>query len=101
MAHADWRSAGAYEDLRPLDAPAYAYEFLRRNADFLADHARLTRKAQTQTLDDAEAEEFARRWGLRFQPNRNPHPSGNDPLDARGTSQRCLPHRHSRCPRQS
>jgi len=101
MARADWRSAGAYEDLRPLDAPAYAYEFLRRNADFLADHARLTRKAQTQTLDDAEAEEFARRWGLRFQPDRKPHPSGNDSLDARGASQRCLPHCHSRWPRRS
>ena len=28
MARADWRSASAYEDLRPLDAPAFAYEFL-------------------------------------------------------------------------
>ena len=41
MARADWRSAGAYEDLRPLDAPAFACEYLRRNPDFLADHARL------------------------------------------------------------
>ena len=71
MARADWRSAGAYEDLQPLDAPAYAYEFLRRNADFLADHARLTRQTQTQALDDAETEEFARRWGVRFRDARS------------------------------
>lgn len=72
MARADWRLASAYEDLRPLDAPTFAYEFLRRNADFLADHARLTRKARRRTLDNAEAEEFARRWGVRFQPKSRP-----------------------------
>ena len=47
MARADWRSAGAYEDLRPLDAPAFAYEFLLRNPDFLSDHARLARTSRS------------------------------------------------------
>ena len=68
MARADWRSASAYEDLRPLDAPAFAYEFLRRNPDFLSDHARLARNSRNRTLDPAEAEAFAQRWGVRFQP---------------------------------
>lgn len=67
MAHADWRSASAYEDLRPLDAPAFAYEFLLRNPDFLSDHARLARDSRKQPLDPIEAEAFARRWGVRFQ----------------------------------
>lgn len=67
MARADWRSASAYEDLRPLDAPAFAYEFLLRNPDFLSDHARLARSSRKRTLDPVEAEEFARRWGVRFQ----------------------------------
>ncbi len=67
MARADWRSASAYEDLRPLDAPAFAYEFLLRNPDFLNDHARLARSSRNRTLDPVEAEAFARRWGVRFQ----------------------------------
>ena len=67
MARADWRSAGAYEDLRPLDAPAFAYEFLLRNPDFLTDHARLARSSRNRTLDPVEAEAFARRWGVRFR----------------------------------
>jgi Family of unknown function (DUF6499) len=67
MARADWRSASAYEDLRPLDAPAFAYEFLLRNPDFLSDHARLARSSRNRTLEAVEAEAFARRWGVRFQ----------------------------------
>ncbi|HEY1722913.1 MAG TPA: DUF6499 domain-containing protein [Magnetospirillaceae bacterium] len=67
MARADWRSASAYEDLRPLDAPAFAYEFLLRNPDFLSDHARLARNSRKRTLEAVEAEAFARRWGVRFQ----------------------------------
>jgi hypothetical protein len=55
MARADWRSASAYEDLRPLDAPAFAYEFLLRNPDFLSDHARLARSSRKRTLDAVEA----------------------------------------------
>jgi hypothetical protein len=67
MARADWRATSAYEDLRPLDAPAFAYEFLLRNPDFLSDHARLARSSRNRTLDAVEAETFARRWGVRFR----------------------------------
>lgn len=67
MARADWRSASAYEDLRPLDAPAFAYEFLLRNPDFLSDHARLARSRRKGPLDAVEAEAFARHWGIRFR----------------------------------
>lgn len=101
MARADWRSASAYEDLRPLDAPAFAYEFLRRNPDFLADHARLTRKARRRTLDAAEAEEFARRWGVRFQPQNRSRAAQRCSVDAPGASERGDPDQNSRRPRRS
>ncbi len=67
MSRTDWRSAGAYEDLRSLDAPAFAWEYLRRNADFLRDRRKLKRAARRGALDPAEADAFARRWGLRFR----------------------------------
>ena len=68
MARADWRSASAYEDLRSLDAPAFAYEFLRRNPDFLSDHSAPARRAgNASTLDADEVEAFAQRWGVRFR----------------------------------
>lgn len=101
MARIDWRSAGAYEDLRPLDAPAFAFEFLRRNPDFLADHARLTRKARRHTLNDAEAEEFARRWGVRFQDKSRPVVVHDDAVDAPGASNCPRSDRASRSPRRS
>lgn len=63
----DWRSADAYEELRLLDAPAFAFEFLRRNPEFLKDYARLARKSGKQPLDPAEADAFADRWGVRFR----------------------------------
>lgn len=87
MARADWRSAGAYEDLRPLDAPAFAYEFLRRNPDFLSDHARLTRKSRNRALDPAEAEAFAQRWGLRFRPQNRSRATRRRSVDAPGASE--------------
>jgi hypothetical protein len=68
MSAAEWRSAGAYEDLRSLDAPAFAFEFLRRNPEFLKDHARLARKSRHRALDPKDTEAFAQRWGLRFRP---------------------------------
>ncbi|HUZ73387.1 MAG TPA: DUF2285 domain-containing protein [Stellaceae bacterium] len=67
MARADWRSASAYEDLWPLDAPAFAYEFLRRNTEFLSDYARFFRAGRRGATDPAEAEAFAQRWGVRFR----------------------------------
>lgn len=66
MARQDWRSASAYDHLRSLDAPAFAFEFLRRNADFLKHHTRLVRPDE-QPIDPSEKEAFAERWGLRFR----------------------------------
>ena len=67
MSRDDWRSPRAYEDLRSLDAPGFAWEFLRRNADFKQDHEKLERAAREGTLDPAEVDAFTQRWGVRFR----------------------------------
>src|SRR5579864_3881377 len=67
MSHADWRAPGAYEDLRSLDAPGFAWEYLRRNPDFLRHRRKLDRSARDGSLDQAEVDAFTRRWGVRFR----------------------------------
>jgi hypothetical protein len=53
-----------------LDAPGFAYEYLKRNPDFLEDQKRLEEAARNGSLVSAEADTFARRWGLRFRNDR-------------------------------
>jgi hypothetical protein len=67
MSRADWRTPGAYEELRSLDAPGFAWEYLRRNSDFQQDRRKLERTARRGVLNQAEADAFARRWGVRFR----------------------------------
>ena len=77
MSRADWRTPGAYEELRSLDAPGFAWEYLRRNSDFQQDRRELERAARQGVLDQAEADAFARRWGVRFRKrhrNKQPRP---------------------------
>jgi len=75
MSRADWRTPGAYEELRSLDAPGFAWEYLRRNPDFQQHRRKLERTARQGVLNQAEADAFARRWGVRFrQRHRNEQP---------------------------
>lgn len=67
MSRANWRSAGAYEGLRSLDAPAFALQFVSRNRDFMRERATLQRALRRGALMQPDAEAFARRWGLRFR----------------------------------
>lgn len=69
MLKADWRSPDDYEDRRFLDAPGFAYEFLTRDEAFQRDRRKLDRDAERTPLDPADADAFARRWGLRFRAN--------------------------------
>ena len=62
----NWRSAEAYEGLRSLDAPGFAWQYLRRNPDFQQDHKRLARRAQLNEVMAHQAAIFADRWGVRF-----------------------------------
>ena len=101
MARTDWRSASAYEDLRLLDAPAFAYEFLRRNTEFLSDYARLVRMSRNRALHPAEAEAFAQRWGMRFRSQARSCPARRRSVDAPGASERGDADQSSRQPRRS
>lgn len=67
MSAADWRSADAYKELQTLDASAFAYEFLRRNREFMKHHERLLAKSRHRPLNAKEADAFAERWGVRFR----------------------------------
>ena len=84
MSRANWRSAGAYEGLRSLDAPAFALQFVSRNRDFIRERAALQRAA----LSTSDAEAFARRWGLRFRECPHGPRSTHRPLDCCGIAGR-------------
>jgi hypothetical protein len=68
MERESWRSAAAYRHVERLDAHGIAYEYLRRNPDYIRDC--LGRGADEQSTDDG-----LRRWGLYFR--RRSEPSGD------------------------
>ena len=70
MSRPDWRDPADYEPLRNADIATLAGEFLKRNPDYRADHARLARLAAQNLLDTAERDGFALAWGLRFRDER-------------------------------
>lgn len=67
MSRAFWRSLGTYTETQSLDAPGLAYEYVSREPEFIEEQKRLRRAARQNSLDPAEANAFARRWGLRFR----------------------------------
>jgi len=67
MSRFDWRAPGAYEELRSLDAPGFAWEYLRRNTDFQRERATLEAASLRRALTAAEQDAFAQRWGVRFR----------------------------------
>ena len=80
MPHAEWRSLAAYEDLRSLDAPGFAWEFLIRNPAFERDCKRLEHADDQEPRSAGELDDFARRWGVRFRRARASRPPSS--LDA-------------------
>lgn len=101
MGAADWRSVDAYQELRLLDAPAFAFEFLRRNPEFLKDHARLVRKSGRQPLDPADAIAFAKRWGVRFRKGIVRTCRQRRSVDSQSAPKRCRSDNGNRRPDQS
>jgi len=65
MNRGDWRSPDAYESLRSLDAPAFAWEFLHRNPNFQQALRTLERASRRGVLTSADIDVFAQRWGIR------------------------------------
>jgi len=82
MVRGDWKSSAAYEDLRSLDAPGFAWEYLDRNPDFTQERRKLERAARRDALNSAEVDAFNRRWGLRFRGWEGPERRQGRPLGA-------------------
>jgi hypothetical protein len=64
MLKSNWRAADAYTYLNDLGSTAFAWEFLRRNAEY--------QRAYRSVIGEADAnpvmsEPLAQRWGLRFR----------------------------------
>lgn len=63
----DWRSPHAADNLKNLERPGFAMEFLRRNPVYRQDYARMTRRvAAGMVSEEAATAELAHRWGLSF-----------------------------------
>ena len=66
MTRPNWRDGDGYKALMALDAPGFAWEFLKRNRAFVEELRFLKRVQQRRKLTRAERELFALRWGVRF-----------------------------------
>ena len=63
MSEPDWRSPEAYVIMQDAEAADFAWEFLRRNAEYRDDH----RKLQLGGPLLAVRWKFRQRWGLSFR----------------------------------
>jgi hypothetical protein len=90
MPRSDWRSPEAHEPTLSLDAPGFAFEFLRRNAEFVRHHQRLERLLKRNALSRHERETYARRWGARFRESRARLRKADGPLDGDDSAE-CRP----------
>lgn len=64
----DWRSPRAYDELNRLDRAGFAWEFLRRNADYQRDYARTVRRIASGVVDEETAlAQLGSQWGLIFR----------------------------------
>ena len=98
MTSEDWRSPARYEDLRSLDGPGFAWEYLRRNNAFIKERTSLERADRRGKLDPDAAEAFARHWGVRFHEYRQRLDSQSRAVDGPGASHG---HRNRRPSRRS
>ena len=97
MRSADWRSPDEYKEALQFDAPEFAWEFLRRNADYHKDHASLRHLADNGRGTPEELNGFALRWGTRFCEKYRERAG----VDAERFAERRLPHRIGLKVRQS
>jgi hypothetical protein len=63
MSEFDWRSSETYQQLQAADAPAFAWECLRRNNDYRNEYRALNSRGSPAAVSD----EFRQRWGLSFR----------------------------------
>jgi hypothetical protein len=91
----EWRSDATYVDKHALDAPGFAFEYLRRNSEFVRDHRRLEGLLKRGTLTRQMRERYARRWGVRFREVRARRRKSEDILDDDSSSERDPAYAHS------
>jgi hypothetical protein len=90
MPQGEWQSDAAYEDKHTLDAPGFAFEYLRRNRTFIRDHRRLEGLLKRGTLSQKMRDAYAHRWGMRFREVRARRRKSDDPVDDDSSSE-CHP----------
>jgi hypothetical protein len=61
MPSSDWRSLVGYSELQAVPMRSLAWEYLRRNGDYIRSYEQAMRSASVEAQHRA-----ARRWGLRF-----------------------------------
>jgi hypothetical protein len=86
MTRPNWRDGDGYKALMALDAPGFAWEFLKRNHAFVEELRFLKRVQQRRKLTRAERELFALRWGVRFCWAQRCSTGRSGKLDARGAA---------------
>lgn len=59
----DWRSGAAYDALDEVSLKGLAWEYLRRNPDYVTDYERLAAAARKRET----SVEVLKPWGLRFR----------------------------------
>ncbi len=62
MAGRDWRTKAHYDAVEDFTPRELAWEYLRRNPDFVRDQRRASKAAT-----DSDPEAVAQTWGLRFR----------------------------------
>ncbi len=69
MLRINWRSSAAYEHAETIPAAGFAWEYLRRDADYHRDFDQINRMKAPRK---AKLAAFAERWGLRFPTRSGP-----------------------------
>lgn len=95
MPQGKWRHDAVYENKHSLDAPEYAFEYLRRNGKFVRDQRHLERLLSRGQLTDKLRNAFANRWGMRFREGHTRRRASDDPVDDDSSAER---HRTCACP---
>lgn len=83
MAQATWQDAEAYSYLRDMSASEFAWEFLRRNADYRRE------VAISHSKGDRAATALNAHWGLRFPDTSEPASYKRRHLLEAGRRSRC------------
>lgn len=63
MLRIDWRSPAAYDHTGSIPAAGFAWEYLRRDADYHRDFDQINR---LKAVHRGVLAAFSQRWGLRF-----------------------------------